>query len=296
MRPWRADPVRGGFTLLELLVATVVFVLLLVVLMQTLGQSSRLWVATKQQSEYALNCRAIGDFVGEELRKALPPLDRTATNSLQFVINPSSVSEAFRNRDAVFWQAPIASEKTGGDIAEVGYFVKWDESNPSNPRALLCRFFVPPVDNGVTNGNFRIHTHPDDWVNDDLLNAAAPADAASGYVGLFAENVLGLWVRPLDSDGQPLKADFDSRTDSWSSASENVTRHLPRWVEIGLVTLDSSSAARVTSALRAKISTLVAGSASAVACRDAAQQDPAFLAISPGLRVYTTRILLENSE
>lgn len=292
--------VGTGFTLLELLVATAVFVLLLIVLMQTLGQSSQLWVATKRQSEHALNCRAIGDFIGEELKKALPPLDRTATNSLQFIINPSSVSTNFLNRDAAFWQAPIASEKTGGDIAEIGYFVKWDTSKPGNPRAMLCRFFAPPIQNGVTNANYLIHSDPSNWINDAVLQAVAPADSTSDYRGLFAENVLGLWLSPLDSAGGPLTAAFDSRKNSYQEVSglgtNQVTRSLPRWMEVSLLTLDSSSAARVTPAIQSKVMSLVSGASNASICRDGMLQSADLGAISPGLRVYTTRILLQNSQ
>lgn len=294
MRLLRVRHIRKGFSLLELLVAIAVFALLLVVLVQTLGQSSQLWVAVKRQSEHALNCRAIGDFISEELKRALPPLDRTSTNSLQFVINPPSVSTTYRNRDAVFWQAPIASERTGGDIAEVGYFIKWDQSKPGNPRALLCRLFVPPVQNGVPNANFAIHKDPSNWVSDSILQTVAPADAAGDYNGLFAENVLGLWLKPLDSSGNALPAAFDSRRDKYVD-TDGVTHYLPRWIEVSLLTLDAASASRVTPTMQSAIVALVSAKNNAPECRDAVLQDSALLGISASLRVYSTRILLENS-
>lgn len=286
---------NAGFTLLELLVATVIFVVLLGILMQAFAQTSQLWLIAKRQSEHSLNCRAIGDFIGDELKKALLPLDKTSTNALQFVVNPPSLSPAYLNRDAIFWQAPIALEQNGGDIAEIGYFVKWDESRPENPRGFLCRFFASPTRNGVANANFRIYSHPDDWINDTVVQAVAPAIAANDYEGLFAENIVGFWVKCLDSGGMPLSSSFDSRQGGYVDSKDGILRHLPRWVEISFLTLDSTSAARVTPSAMNAIIGLVSAADSATKCVNTALNNSALVGIAPGMRVYSTKIYLENS-
>ena len=73
-------------------------------------------------------------------------------------------------------------------MALVGYFVQWvNEANGSVPK--LCRLLV--------DSNYQMQK-PSDFVSDALIASNAPATKASGYAGQLAENVLGLWMRPLD--------------------------------------------------------------------------------------------------
>ena len=146
--------------------------------------------------------------------------DRT----FQFIINPPSVT-GLRNRDSVFWQAPIATDNRVGEFAEVGYFVRW-----TNGRANLCRFFVNPSE----TTHYLVDQKPAvDWITNALLTEIAPADSASGYKGLFLENVLALWVEAFNADGSIYNG--DSRTSG----------ELPAKARITLIFLDYATAERL---------------------------------------------------
>ena len=290
MSSWAALPTMetrrspaAGFTLVEVLVSTAVLMLLVVIMSQMTRSIASSWTAGSGNSERRQNVRALADFIGQELRSATIPVNASAAApNLQFVLNPAAVTARYPS--ALFWQAPVATDSSAGDLAEIGYFVRWVTSG-SVPRAQLCRFFVNQGD-----PNYLIDTNAA-WVTDALLQAVAPADSASGYVGLFADNVIGFWARCLQSDGTEIAAAnalYDSR----------VTHTLPASVEISLVLIDGPSASRMTTALQSQLVALSSGSSSAVNAADflkKIQADPGLKSISPGARAYTSRIFLENS-
>ena len=224
---------QRGFTLVELLVATAVLSLMVVMLMEILNRTSSAWMLGQAQSERRQSARSVADVISRELQPALMPVDPADTGSLQFMLNPTTLPTAFRNPDALFWQAPIAADRTRGDVAEIGYFLKWDTTTPGSPHPLLCRFSVDPTD----QDNYLILKTPATWLTGDILNKVAPANnqGTSNYAGLFAENVIGLWARCYDKNGTCLK-DYDSR----------VKRVLPRTVKIFLVLVGPTGLARLS--------------------------------------------------
>jgi Tfp pilus assembly protein PilW len=273
-----------AFTLVEVLVSTAVLMLLVVIMAQMTRSVAASWTAGSGNSERRQNVRALADFIGQELRSATLSVDPSAPPpNLQFVLNPASVTARYPS--AIFWQAPVATDSSAGDLAEVGYFVRWTTSG-TVPRAQLCRFFVSQGD-----PNYLVDTATA-WVSDALLQTVAPADPASGYVGLFADNVIGFWARCLrclpdgtETEIAAANAQYDSR----------VTHKLPSTVEISLVLIDGSSASRMTETLKSQ---LIAHSSTAVNAADflkKIQADPSLKSMSQGARAYTTRIFLENS-
>ncbi|HSI83975.1 MAG: PilW family protein [Candidatus Methylacidiphilales bacterium] len=224
----------AAFTLVELMVACAILSVFMLVMMGIAGQGSKLWALTESQNQHRQRARAMLDFMASEMRQTVYPAD-SVRPGLQFVINPTSLSSgAHFNRDAVFWQAPIATDTTHGDLAEVGYFVRW-----SGTQASLCRYFVNPGD-----ANYLIYNNPEAWITDTLLAEVTPADKASRYRGLFLENVVGLWV--------------DARTSSGAAYAGNsrTALRLPAYAEVSLVLIDSSTARRLTAADVATIRTL----------------------------------------
>ena len=270
----------AGFTLVEVLVSTAVLMLLVVIMSQVTRSIASSWTAGSGNSERRQNVRALADFIGQELRAATLPVDPGAPSpNLQFVQNPASVTARYPS--ALFWQAPVATDSSSGDLAEIGYFVRWVTSG-SVPRAQLCRFFV-----NQGGANYLIDTNAA-WVTDALLQTVAPADSASGYVGLFADNVIGFWARCLKSDGTEIAAAntlYDSR----------VTHALPASVEISLVLIDGPSASRMTAALQTQLVALCSSAVNAADFLKKIQADPGLKSISPGARAYTSQIFLENS-
>jgi hypothetical protein len=272
----------GAFSLLELLVAVTITVLLVVLLAQISGSVSFAWKSGNSNAERRQNGRALTDFIAQELRAAILPVGGSSANqtNLQFVLNPDAVTVENRNPSALFWQAPMARNSAAGDLAEYGYFVRWGTGNP--PRASLCRFMA---DSG--SSNYLVYSNQS-WVDDALLARAAPADSAHGYLGLFAENVVGFWTRCLDKNGVQLAAadaQYDSRT----------MTNLPASVEVSLVLLDERTAGLVNASLRAQLRDLVNSSTNAADCIAKIQGTADLGILAKGARSYTTRVFLENA-
>jgi prepilin-type N-terminal cleavage/methylation domain-containing protein len=225
-----------GFTLVELMVATAVLAGMVLLLVVVLNHTSAAWTSGQAQADRRQSARAVGDAIAQDLQAALLPLDPADQKSLQFTLNSSLVPADYRYADTLFWQAPIATDRHSGDVAEIGYFLKWDQTKPGSPRPLLCRFFVNPSD----TTNYCIIQKPDEWLvkdmlgQPDILDRVAPANSASGYAGLFAENVIGFWVRCYDGNGAVLKT-YDSRM-TWT---------LPRTVKVFLVLVGPAGMARL---------------------------------------------------
>lgn len=298
MQPFRATNLNGrrAFTLVELLVGMAILSVMVMLLVSLLSQVGNAWTRTEGQSSRLRSGRAIADYIRNDLRGALlpvaPELDDTKPN-LNFVLNPSMVPDDYQQPSAMFWQVPLATDMSQGDVAEVGYFIRWDRNEfPGNPRAKLCRFFVNPTD---TN-NFQIYKSRQ-WLNESIIDAVAPAhnrpDSSTGekagYRGLLAENVVGFWARAArkGSDGKNLDKTWDSRkSETWG---------LPSYVEISFATLDDDSARRIGDAEQQAIESAVA---SADDAHDFLRQQqnlptpPPYLA---GLRAFSTIVYLENA-
>jgi len=303
-----------GFTLVELLVSVVVLAILVVLMSQMLITTQNAWSLGEANKDRMQKARAISDFIGNELRAALLPINRTNASNLQFVVNSTAITATtFNNHDSMFWQAPLATDQTLGDVAEVGYFVQWDVTNAANPHSQLCRFFVNHGSGATPDPNFLIYSTPTAWLSNSVLLSVAPGNKANSYKGLFAENILGFWVQCLDPLGQQIVKDssgaaftnnsYDSRrgytyTDTTQTPSTVVVAAcaLPPIIDLSVVTLDSGSAARITVAQRAVISPLVASSANASAFVTSALASASFAPIRRGLRSYQTRIYLPESK
>jgi len=303
---------RRAFTLLEMLIAMTILVLIMVLFGSLFTATSKAWMTGEGNAERRRNVRAIADFIGTELQGALLPVSQPATGgqaNLQFVINPTSdkLSTDYRNADCIFWQAPLARETSFGEIAEVGYFVKWVDSVP-----MLCRFFVNPSVkvNGVVgpNPHFLIYqdASPNAWLSTPLVSQVVqPGDIDAGYKGLFADFVLGLWIRSYGLDGNELPREFDSRTGyecTFPGLTGTVTekRRLPATVQVSLAQIDSRFASRLKDvADEVRALTQRPGTRDAAqfmeSLREAASGRPELTKLLPGIRIYTTQVQLQNA-
>lgn len=229
MRRWpnKRGARRNGFSLVEILAAIAVLLLVMLILVGLSDQMSRVWSKGLSQNQHRNRARSALTFMGRELRQTVVSPDSTDT-ALQLIINPTSVTLNFPN--SIFWQAPVATDTTNGNIAEVGYFIRRDGN-----RANLCRMLVNPTD---TNFLIYDNANPDKWVSDSMLDLVAPATKASQYRGLFLENVIGLWVKAYNKDGTPYLG---------NSRQTTPVNQLPACIKISLVFLDETSAKRATS-------------------------------------------------
>jgi len=211
------------------------------------------WTANSARNERRDTGRLVLDRISRDLSQTTLPLSRASTNGLQFVINPTTLTSAFELPQAVFWQAPVATDgSTNGNLAVVGYFVQWVDGAP-----VLSRLLINPS----ATTNYLIYSNPTDWISDSLLESAAPASESANYTGLLAHNVLGLWVQALDPNGNPIQQqagglpgeNFDSRypytyTNSTygSTLLTNTPSAMPASLQIAIVVLDSRTAKLLT--------------------------------------------------
>jgi len=308
------------------MVSVAILALLVVVLASIFGGVSRTWQMGQSNSERLQNIRVITGFISGELRAALLPINRSDKGSLQFIANPTDISASFRNPDAIFWQAPVASNQELTDVAQVGYFVKWDMSKPDNPRPILCRVNVSKT---IGGSNFMIYSQAGGtvpWLTDALLNAVAPGDKDNAYEGLVAENVVALFIECRDAKGKPItnsysggvfagtENGFDSRqgfTDSVGVKSADFTDSagtkaplcaLPPIVKLSFVLIDSRSANKIGAAEKNALVSLASTIAQKSPKGDAADfvtaalGMPALNGINGSLRAYQTEINLLNAQ
>jgi prepilin-type N-terminal cleavage/methylation domain-containing protein len=283
-----------AFSLLEVLVATTILAVIVSMLGSIMSSVSASWTSAAGRTETGLSARAIADYIQTDLAPALLPVNNSDQANLQFILNPSPLPEDYKNGDALFWQSPVANDTTYGDIAEVGYFVKWITDSNNQPKPILCRFFVEPTESG-TASVYKIYQSPSNWLNKDSIDEVAPGTSDKNYAGLFAENVIGIWFRCFDSQGNCYGRAFDSRT----APSDATKSRLPCSVQVSFVVVDSRSAERLTASLQSALMSLNSTVSGEVATKDKtvspATADASLKSISAGLKAHTTTVSLVNS-
>jgi hypothetical protein len=310
--------------LVELLVATAVFSMLMVALVQIAGGVANTWSSSNGRTERRQNGRAVVDFIGRELRAAALPagtLVIPGQPNLQFVVNPTvnPPITAFENPNALFWQAPLATDSSQGDMAVIGYFVRW-----TGNKSALCRLFVNPTEatpdpaDGITSYEVYDSSHLNNWINSTIIDKKTPASSAEGYVGLFADNVIGFWARPLSSNGvvipdstaavdsnnkviNPPSGLFDSasgyipKDTTGNNLPQVLPPALPASMEISVVLLDARAASQITTAMVSTIKGLVAQSKNAADFMNKLAQQKALSSILSGASAHQLRVYLENA-
>lgn len=237
-------------------------------------QVTQIWTRGESQNQHRVRARVALQLIGREMKQALVPLDATNMKGFQFVINSPTVSAGYP--DSVFWQAAVAKDKSSGDIAEVGYFIRWTAGE-----ADLCRFYVPSG-----NSSYLIYNLPAAWVTDALLEQVAPATQASSYQGLFLQNVVGFWVIAYAANGTAYVGTYDSRTNG---------NLLPAYVDVSLALLDDNSSARMKNSATLAAAVQKAGQSAANAGAFLALLDvPSLTAISRGASAATFRVLFSD--
>ena len=249
-----------SFTLVEILVSVAILSVFVILLMSMLGSLTTVWQEGQSHNERRTIAQTVFDRMGRDLSQTALPVSRTNTNELQMVINPSGVGASYQNPQAIFWQAPVATDGgTNGNMAIVGYFVQWVNGTPGTP--CLSRLLINP-----SSTNYAVYTAPTAWISTTLLNTYAPAkfvspSSANNYAGLLSPNVLGLWVQALDPRGNPIDQGlsapdikgeaFDSRnpysyTDGSGNLATNIASALPASMQIAIAVIDSRTAKLLT--------------------------------------------------
>ena len=255
---------RRAFTLLEVLVSVAILMMMVVILASIASHVSKAWQDVSASNQQRSAARVLLQYMARELQAVKKPVPMPAAAG---AANLQMVASLASNADnatvipadnlyphALFWQVPVAHNTSKGNIAAVGYFIRWDTiSKPGRAKPILCRFFVAPSD----AANFQIYDQAaavaQNWLS--VLPTVAPATAPA-YQGWMSDNVIGLWIRFLDTDGQPITKNaagttlnygFDSRQGYRSPATGQVHPGpaYPPSVEISLVVVDSRTLAKI---------------------------------------------------
>ena len=302
--------------MLEVLIATAVLAIMVVLLASISGQVSKVWQRVSANNQQRSAARVLLQYMARELQSVKKPvlMPAAATNvaNLQMIAslsanaaNATAIPADKLYPHALFWQVPVAQNTSMGNIAEVGYFIRWDTTNqPGRAKPMLCRFFSAPSD----AANFQIYDQSggtaQNWLS--VLPTVAPA-IAPAYQGWMSDNVLALWIRFLDTDGQPITRNaagatmnygFDSRQGYLSPTTGQVHPGpaYPPCVEISLVVADSRTLAKIQSP-PAYVQTTPAdfdkGAGTPGSVRYFVDQLPA--EVKAGAKIFSTRVFLPSS-
>lgn len=201
----RASVVRTGeraFTILELLVSAVIFVIMLALLGSVIMHFNTAWRQGDAQKERRQNARVIFDTISRDLQGAVPALPGTGTNRVPFQVQQTN------NSDALLWGTSLPANRTRGDFATVGYFV--DSQN----RLYRCQTNAAESDL-------------------DTLTASA---GGSNFTGLLAENVVSLTATAVARDGStntifttnlPVAVDLTLLLADWRTLKQNPNLTVP---------------------------------------------------------------------
>ena len=304
-----------GFTLVELLVSMATLIGLMAMLVSLSSQTGRLWSEGDSRNQQRSNGRALLQFIARELRMSAIPASSSQLISAGATVPPANlqmianlpddsdcdtvIPAGLLNPHGIFWQVPTGREGGRGDIACVGYFIRWNTPQPGVAQPELCRYYVDSSD----AANYLIYNNdsgkPVNWLSN--ISTIAPGSPGN-YKGWFADNVIALWVRVLDASGNPITttADgqkfnggygFDSRlgfTDS--NGVVHPAPALPPVVEIALVTIETSAAQQIAAPI----------AASSAGPETFYQDIQSFLSGLPegirrGAQCYSTKVYLQTS-
>ena len=201
-----------AFTLLEVLVSVSLLLVLVGFVTAIVGAVNRTWVAGEKRVEVYQNGRAILDQMARDLAPALTSASlQTVQNVNTAALLAGSHTVQVANSDNLFWQAP-GTANAFGNLYEVGYLlVKTTDTTPADYQ--LKRFYVAPdtryptpypVPAAATRA-FQIYDAPFNAVTVPwLTNMAAANFQSTANLTTLSEGVLGLWVRFLDRNGDPV--------------------------------------------------------------------------------------------
>jgi uncharacterized protein (TIGR02599 family) len=268
-RPGLQRPAAAsGFTIIELLVATAILSVVLVVVVSVIGQTSAVWRKSTDKIEAFQGARMAFDLLTRNLSQAtlntyldyddpFVPTKYLRKAELKFVSRPTSNPGTAGTGQSVFFQAPASftSDMTRyGNLESLlntcGYYVEFGSdaaskptfvSSPDKYRYRLMQLLIPTEENKVYTSTGQ------SWITD-----------AGASVQPVADNIIALIIRPQDpgmtAPSVPgvtvpnLTSDYTYDTAQTFSGNQPLTSNqLPPVLQVTMVAIDENSAKRVES-------------------------------------------------
>ena len=274
---------RGGFTLVELLVAMTITIIMVALMLIIVQSTVSTWRRNTERSKSFASSRAAFESMTRTISQATlntyqdyydatsPNRSNRASGSLNFVpaaygrrseLHFITVTNLVTGQvgGAVFFTIPFdydtnaSPPATGGQLNGMGFFVRYT-NNPSLPGFItsnppcyrLFQFIQPTTALKVMNTNFSGNS----WFTSDV-NATPPTNCFP-----LAQNIVGFAILPKLSDRESTNPGilapnfgYDSEI-TWpsTSATQPTNMHqLPPVVRVVMVALDDTSALRIQSA------------------------------------------------
>lgn len=161
-----------AFTLLEVLVATAVFLLMVTLLFSALSQVNSAWLQTESQKSRREIGRSIVDLITRDLQGAIRPLPGETSNRVNFELGMGTIGD--HDSGNVFWQARTPISRRKSDIATLGYFV------------------------GTNHTLYRVFT------NAACPNISSEAETMAMLNGGLADGIVRMGVKAFDKDGSEI--------------------------------------------------------------------------------------------
>lgn len=217
------------------MVAVAVLAFMVTILLSITSQTTATWQRAEAQKNRQQTARIVLEMLSRDLESMVLPIDSADQKGFQFVVNPAVAGASIKNADAAFWQAVLSGASANGDVSQVGYFLRWTQQDQV-PLGVLCRFYLSPE---LTTANLpAAGAATQEWLDSATIDQVAPGDAANNHRGSLAENVIALWITPLDAEGNELAKPFDTRVSPGQLAS----------VQIAIAVIDPTTALRIKTA------------------------------------------------
>jgi len=276
-----SKPRQSGFTIVELLVATVVLMLLMALLLSALNSSMTIWTRGASKIQSFQQARAAYEAMTRKISQATlniywdydtdaatNPIGYRRQSELQFLSGPATnlLSGATNTRThAVFFVAPLGYSTNTNPATNLallqsllnagGYYLAFGPDSPPSPLAAKSRFrlmeiWQPSENLGIYSTNQPSGTIP-------------PANPwyTTNDSSMLAENIIALIIRPRlpqreDPNGNALVTSpgftcnsratnlFTATNSSGALSTGNTLHQLPPVVQVTMVAIDERSALR----------------------------------------------------
>ncbi len=267
----------NGFTILELLVATTVLSLILVVMLSLITQTSNVWRSSSARIEAFQSARRGFETLTRSLEQATlntywdydnpnDPKVYRRKSELHFLVadaGTDGLPGTIGTGQAIFFQAPVNKTASTnydgltGLINACGFFVQYGSDSAWLP---------PHVGPGQARERFRLMQWMQATESLDVYESSTGhpwVTAAAADVIPVADNVIALiiWPKEEGSPASPIlnSYSYDSRFDATKSPQPATANQLPPLLNVALVAIDETSAARLGSNLQSTISACTAG-------------------------------------